>query len=62
MEYERPYIEIVEADLVLLSMSGPGATDIGSPSVEEAKEYSVWDEEEILYNINNKEESYEDWI
>ena len=61
-KYTKPYIEIAKADLVLLNVSGPGATDIDAPSFD-AKE-SVWDEEEIhYYNNTNKEENYgEDWI
>lgn len=59
MKYKTPYIEIFEASVVLLAVSGPGATDIGAPSFD-AKE-SVWDEEDTHYYIN-KEESYgEDW-
>lgn len=48
--YERPNITIVEADLVLLQASemGPGATDIGAPSV---RTKSVWDEVNEQYNI-----------
>ena len=56
MKYERPTIEIVEADFSLLAASGPGAGDIGSPSV---RTKSVWDEVNEQYN--NKEEIYEDW-
>lgn len=58
MKYNRPQIDIAEADFVLLSLSemGPGATDIGAPNVSnECK--SVWDEVENTYNI--KEESCE---
>lgn len=57
MIYEKPTIEIVEADLVLLCGSSPSATDIGAPNVSnEAK--SVCDEVNDTYNIN-KEEDYE---
>lgn len=57
MKYVKPQIEIIEADLVLLSVSGPGAGDIGSPGVDDnAKEFSVWDE---VKQLNHKEESYE---
>lgn len=40
--YVKPQIKMIEADLVLLSMSeiGPGATDIDAPMVK-----SVWDED-----------------
>lgn len=59
MKYERPTIEIVEADFSLLAASGPGAGDIGSPSV---RTKYVWDEEETQYN-NKEEQNYEeDWI
>lgn len=45
-------------DFNLLSGSGPEATSIGSPDVDnDAK--SVWDEVENTYNI--KEESYEEY-
>lgn len=59
MKYERPYIEIFEASVVLLAVSelGPGATDIGAPSFE-----SVWDEVDNTYNINKEENYGEDWI
>lgn len=62
MKYERPNITLVKADLVLLQSSemGPGATDIGAPSVSsECK--SVWDEVNDTYNINKEEQDYEDW-
>jgi len=60
MEYERPNIAIVEAiaDLLSASETGPGATDIGAPSV---RTKSVWDDEETQYNIKG-EQNYEDWI
>lgn len=48
---------MAEADLILLTASGPGAGDIGSPSVDDnAKECSIWDE---VKQLNHKEESYE---
>ena len=53
---------IVEADLVLLSGSGPCAGDIGSPSVRYNSK-SVWDDEEsdnTLFNIR-EEQDYENW-
>lgn len=56
MTYERPNIEIVEVNMVLLQSSeiGPDATSIGSPSVSnEAK--SVWDED----NEDNETIDYE---
>lgn len=62
MKYVKPQIEITEADLVLLIASGPGAGDIGSPSVRYNSK-SVWDDEasdNTLFNI--KEESYEDKV
>lgn len=44
--YIKPQIEIAEADFVLLNVSGPGATSIGSPNVSnDAKGHSVWDED-----------------
>ena len=44
MKYEKPKVTMIEADFGLLSGSGPGADDIGSPSVSnECK--SVWDED-----------------
>ena len=59
--YIIPIITIAGADLVLLQSSeiGPGATDIGAPSVSnEAK--SVWDE---IKQLNHKEEQdYEDKV
>ena len=60
MKYIKPQIEIIEADLVLLAASGPGANDIGSPNVlNDAKECSIWDE---VKQLNHKEEQdYEDW-
>lgn len=60
--YVKPQIEIAEADFKLLSASGPDATSIGSPNVDDyAKEYSVWDE---VKQLNHKEEQNyeEDWI
>ncbi len=58
--YERPNTEMMEADVGLLSGSGPDATSIGSPSVDDnAKEYSVWDEVNNTYNIK-EEQNYED--
>lgn len=54
MKYERPNIEIVEANAELLTSSdmGPCATDIGAPDVSnDAKEYSIWDEVNETYNI-----------
>ena len=61
-KYKRPQIDIAEADFVLLSGSGPGAGDIGSPSVDDnAKRYSIWDEVDNTYNINKEEQGYEDW-
>ncbi len=62
MRYIRPTITIVEADFGLLCCSGPGAGDIGSPSVRYNSK-SVWDDDEIdntLFNI--KEEYYEDKV
>lgn len=60
MKYVKPKIEIAEADLVLLAASGPGADDIGSPNVlNDAKEYSVWDE---VKQLNYKDERYEDKV
>ena len=60
MKYERPQIEIAEADVGLLSGSGPEATSIGSPSVDDnAKECSIWDE---VKQLNHKEECYEDKV
>ena len=61
MEYVKPQIETVEAGFGLLSASGPDATSIGSPSVDNnAKEHSVWDE---VKQLNHKEEqSYEDKV
>ena len=57
--YIRPTIDIISIGTALLSCSGPGATDIGSPTVSsDAKKYSVWDEVDNTYN-NNKEENYE---
>ena len=53
MEYERPKIEIAKADLVLLSASGPGAGDIGSPSVRNNSK-SIWDEVNEQYNIKEE--------
>ncbi len=62
MEYKRPQTETTEANLILLTASGPGATDIGSPNFDnDAK--SIWDDEEIdntLFNI--REENYEDKV
>lgn len=59
-KYERPYITIFEANVELLAMSGPGATDIGAPNVSnECK--SIWDEVENTYNINKEEQEDENW-
>lgn len=44
-KYIKPQIETAEADFDLLSVSGPGATDIGAPTLES----SVWDEEDTHY-------------
>lgn len=59
--YNVPNIEVAELAVSLLSASGPGATDIGAPSVSNGK--SVWDEEEseTYYNNIKEEQSYEDW-
>lgn len=59
MKYEQPFIEMISVDACLLSGSGPDATSIGSPSVDDnAKECSIWDEAKQL---NHKEEqNYED--
>lgn len=58
LKYLRPTIEMLAMDFNLLSGSGPEATSIGSPDVDnDAK--SVWDEVENTYNI--KEESYEEY-
>lgn len=58
--YNIPSIAIVELTTELLSASGPDATSIGSPNVDDyAKEYSVWDE---VKQLNHKEESYEDKV
>jgi len=60
MRYIKPTIAIVEADFGLLCGSGPNADDIGSPNVlNDAKEYSVWDE---VKQLNYKEERYEDKV
>ena len=60
MKYERPNITIVEAstDLLSASESGPGATDIGAPSVRYNSK-SVWDEEsdKTLFNIKEEKEN-----
>lgn len=52
MKYERPYITLISvgAEFMQYSEMGPGATDIGAPTLES----SVWDEEETHYN-NTKE-------
>lgn len=53
---------ITEADFGLLCGSGPGAGDIGSPSVRNNSK-SIWDEDEgdnTLFNI--AEEKYEDKV
>ena len=44
MKYNKPHIEVVEAKLFLLNVSGPGATDIGAPSVRNDSK-SIWDED-----------------
>lgn len=61
MKYIKPQIEIAEVDLVLLTASGPGAGEIGSPSV---RTKSVWDEEEsdTYYNNIKEEQDYEDKV
>lgn len=59
--YNKPQIEIVEADAELLTTSGPGTIDIGSPTVsDDAKSYSVWDDDiETHYNNIMEENNYE---
>lgn len=54
--YNTPRIEVAELAASLLSASGPGAGDIGSPSV---RTKSVWDEESdnILFNIKEEKEN-----
>lgn len=50
-------VHLMEVELFSISDAGPGATDIGAPSVSnECK--SVWDE--VNEQLNHKEESYED--
>lgn len=57
VNYIKPLISYAEADLVLLQSSelGPGAGDIGSPSVRYNSK-SVWDEESDNTLFNIKEE------
>lgn len=57
MKYNRPCIMIVEADFGLLIDSGPGAGDIGSPSVRYNSK-SIWDEEsdKTLFNIKEEQD------
>lgn len=61
-KYVKPQIDIAKADLVLLAMSGPGAGDIGSPSVRYNSK-SIWDEESdnTLFNIREGQ-NYEDKV
>ena len=57
LKYLRPTIEMLAMDFNLLSGSGPEATSIGSPDVDnDAKECSIWDE---VKQLNHKEERYE---
>lgn len=50
MKYERPTIDVVEANAELLATSGPNAGDIFSPTVsDDAKGHSVWNEEDTLF-------------
>ena len=57
-KYVKPQIEIAETDFALLCGSGPGAGDVGSPSVRNNSK-SIWDEESDNTLFNIKEESYE---
>lgn len=61
MKYERPTIEVVGASVDLLTVSGPGATDIFAPDFDNNSK-SVWDEVDNTYNINKEENYGEDWI
>lgn len=58
--YLKPLIVTAGLECVILAASGPGADDIGSPNVlNDAKEYSVWDE---VKQLNYKDERYEDKV
>lgn len=65
--YLKPLIVIADLECVILAASGPGADDIGSPNVlNDAKEYSIWDEVENTYNRKEgydllEKKTFRDW-